>query len=415
MSNTIKIIDMVAKEMVRHLDNEAIFARGVSKGYDSKFGVKGAKIGDTIRIQMPNRFYAADGANFVNQDYTEGEVSLAITSRKHVGFNFSTKEATLDFDNLSENTIKPAAIALSNKLDLDGLTTAAQAAYSSVGTPGVRPGTANGSGTANSASVDLMTNAGMFLDHFSAPQGTDRYMVVNPTGMAGVSKGLSGMYNDRAKISEIYKDGRMRGTHLGFNIGMDQNVKTITTGTRDAANTTVLGANQTGANLNVAAMGNATTAVIGDRFTIAGVQSVNPVNQEATGELQQFVVTANATSAANGEATLGISPSIVVAAANVANGTVNALAANDAVMTWNGAVSTAGVNNLAYHKSAIVLGTADLEMPDDNVVASRVNHNGISLRVVKFYDGANDLNKVRVDVLYGWKIVRPEHLCVVYG
>jgi|LGOV01.1.fsa_nt_gb hypothetical protein len=412
-TNTLLTIDMITRELIRNLENELVFSRGVNRGYDDRFAKAGAKIGDTVRIRMPNRFYAANGANFVSQDYTEANVSLQLAYRKHVGFGFTTQDKTLSLDDYSERTLKPAAIALANKLDLDALSVAAFAAYNNVGTPGTTPGAASGSGVANTAGLDVLTNAGMFLSHFSAPAGENRMSVFNPTTMAGISKTLAGMYNDKSKISQIYRDGRMRGTHLGLGVGMDQNIATVTSGTR--ANGTANGANQTGANLAITAAGNAATIVKGERFTIANVYSVNPVNQQSTGQLQQFVVTANATMSAGGANTITISPSMVVAAANVANGTINALAANGAALTWAGNASTVGVQNLVYDKNSFAVATADLDMPSGNVEASRANHNGLSIRVVKYYDGANDIENCRVDILYGLVAVRPEHLCVVYG
>ena len=413
MSNTLLTIDLITRELAHCLENELMFARSVNRGYDEKFAKDGAKAGDTIRLRMPARMYASNGANFVGQNYTEEYVNLQLANRWHVGFGFTTQDMTLKLDDYRERTLKPAAIALATKIDASIATAMAKAAYNVVGKPGTTPGAASGSGVANTGGLDVLTNAGMQLDQFSAPRDGMRNLILNPTAMAGISKTLAGMYNDQASVSQIYKDGRMRGTHLGFNVGMDQNIISYVSGTR--ANGAIAGANQTGANLNITGAGNAATITIGDRFTITDVFAVNPVNQESTGQLQQFTVTANATMDANGANTITISPPIVVAAANVANGTVNALPANGTAITWVSAANTACVNNLAFHKDAIVLGTADLDMPDSAVAKSRVNHNGISLRVIKYYDGANDQENCRVDVLWGVAVRRPEHICVVAG
>ena len=142
---------------------------------------------------------------------------------------------------------------------------------------------------------------------------------------------------------------------------------------------------------------------------------VNPVNQQSTGQLQQFVVTANATMDANGANTLTISPSIVVAGANVANGTVNAIPANGAALTWVSAANTACVNNLAFQTDAVVVGSSNLMLPDSAVYKSRITHRGLTIRVYKFLDGANDIESTRVDMLYGIAVRRPEHTCVIAG
>ena len=53
----------------------------------------------------------------------------------------------------------------------------------------------------------------------------------------------------------------------------------------------------------------------GDTFTIAGVNSVNPNTKADTGRLQHFTVLTNASSDASGNATLSISPPIIISGA----------------------------------------------------------------------------------------------------
>ena len=57
----------------------------------------------------------------------------------------------------------------------------------------------------------------------------------------------------------------------------------------------------------------ATTLVLkaGDVFSIAGVESVNPLNFQASGNDMQFVVTADVTSDGAGAATVPINPTII--------------------------------------------------------------------------------------------------------
>jgi len=416
MSNTLLTISDITRELAYNLENSLMFGKSVYRGYDDKFAQTGAKIGNTLNLRMPARFLAKDGANANNQDYTESNVALTLSKRKHVNFQFTTEDMTLSMDDYSERTLKPAAIALATQIDRDISTAMAKAAYSIVGTPGTTPGAASGNGLANTAGLDVLVNAGAMLDMYSAPQDrSDRYAVFNPFGMAGVSKTLAGMYNDRGSISQIYKDGRMRDTHLGFAVGMDQNIISFTSGTR--ANGSIAGANQSGSSANITGAGNAATINIGDRFTIANVFTVDPVSQQSTGQLQHFVVTANATMNASGANTISFAPSIKAANANVADGTVDSLPANGAALTWLGNASTVGFNNLAYHKNAIVLGTADLDMPNSipAEAKSRITNNGISLRVVQYYNGSNDIENCRVDVLYGIAIRRPEHIVVIGG
>jgi len=48
-------------------------------------------------------------------------------------------------------------------------------------------------------------------------------------------------------------------------------------------------------------------------------------------------------------------------------------------------------------------------------MASRQVHNGISLRIVRQYDINSDKMPCRIDVLYGYDVIRPEMACRVWG
>jgi hypothetical protein len=55
-----------------------------------------------------------------------------------------------------------------------------------------------------------------------------------------------------------------------------------------------------------------------------------------------------------------------------------------------------------------------MEMPTKGVVESyRESYQGVSIRLITFYDGINDQAITRLDMLYGFKWVRPEWACVV--
>jgi hypothetical protein len=68
-----------------------------------------------------------------------------------------------------------------------------------------------------------------------------------------------------------------------------------------------------------------------------------------------------------------------------------------------------------YHKDAITFATADLLLPQGVDMASRQVHNGISMRVVRQYDINNDRMPCRIDVLYGYSVIRPQMACRIWG
>ena len=146
-------------------------------------------------------------------------------------------------------------------------------------------------------------------------------------------------------------------------------------------------------------------------FTIADVYAVNPVSKQSTGVLQQFVIQANIT-ATGTDCTLSIAPAIITSGPYQ---TVDSVPANDAAITMVGTGSTQYAQNLVFHKNAFALVMADLEMPDGAVFKARESHNGYSMRVIKYYDGEMDEDKIRLDVLYGVKAIYPDLACRLSG
>ena len=155
------------------------------------------------------------------------------------------------------------------------------------------------------------------------------------------------------------------------------------------------------------------TLAVGDVFTIANVFAVNPQTRESTGSLQQFVVTAAKTASASKFTDVSIIPAIYTAASALA--TVNSFPQNLAAVTFVGSASTQYPQNLIYHKDAITMATADLIMPQGVDMASRQVHNGISMRIVRQYDINNDRMPCRIDVLYGYSVIRPQMAVRLWG
>jgi hypothetical protein len=143
--------------------------------------------------------------------------------------------------------------------------------------------------------------------------------------------------------------------------------------------------------------------VAGDVFTVAGVYSVHPETKVSTGQLQQFVVTTGGTTSQV------VSPTPVTSGATQ-NITIVGAGAGKAV-TFAGTASTATGTALMFHKEAFAFATADLLMPNGVDFARREVQDGISMRIVRAYDINNDKFPCRLDVLYGYKPIRPQLAC----
>jgi hypothetical protein len=195
---------------------------------------------------------------------------------------------------------------------------------------------------------------------------------------------------------------------------MSQSIKQFTTGSRAAASVSVKGTVSTQGASTITLNGvTGETLKKGDVFTIANVFAVNPQTRESTGSLQQFVVTEDITAASSEYLNVKISPAIYTSAHALA--TVNSFPQNSAAVTFLGGVSTQYPQNLVYHRDAIAFATADLLMPQGVDMASRQVHNGISMRVVRQYDINNDRMPCRIDVLYGYSVIRPQMAVRLWG
>lgn len=404
MANTILTPSMIAKEALMAFKNKLGFTANVDKQYSEEFAVKGAKIGSSITIRKPPRFTVASGATLSNQDVTEESTSLTLDSQKHVAFNFTSAELTLSIDMFKERYLDNAVTALANKVDMDGLQVAAQNVYNAVGSPGTTP----------SAALTYL-QAQQKLNEFGCPQDAKRSFHINPAAQTSIVDALKGLFQSSEKIAEQYEKGAM-GMALGGKFFMAQNIYSHTSGQRGGT-PLMNGATSSGASSIVTDGWTAAAAnrvKKGDVFTIAGVYAVNPITKQSTGVLQQFVVTSDTSSDGSGNATIPISPSIVTSGSTQ---TVDAVPADNAALTFLSGASTVNVNNILMHKNAFTLGCADLELPQGVHFAAVASdpETGLSIRIVRAYDISNDAFPCRLDVLYGWKAVRPEWACRIIG
>jgi len=393
MANSILTIDMITRKALSILENELVLTRNVNRQYDSSFAESGAKIGSTLRIRLPDRALVTDGAALQVQDDQEQYTTLTVSSQKHIGVNFTTAELTMQLDDFAERVLKPRISQLAASVDAD-VANAYKSLYASVGTPGSTPSTSA-----------VLLAAQQKLNEAASPMNP-RYATVDPAANAGLVEGMKGFFNPASTISRQFKTGMMGEGVLGYDeIAMSQSIATHTTG---AWGTTITStgtlSTQGQATLPISFTGSSKTWKVGDVFTIAGVYAVNPQTRRSTGSLQQFVVTADVTGSST--ATLNISPAIYTA--DHALATVDSFPQATAVVTMLGSASTVYPQNLVYHKDAITFATADLVLPQGVDMAARAVHNGISLRIVKQYDINNDRLPCRIDVLYGYSVIRPQ-------
>ena len=398
MSNSILTIDMITRKALEILENNLVLTRTVNRQYDDSFAVEGAKIGSTLRIRLPDRALVTDGAALQVQDDNEQYTTLTVSSQKHIGVNFTTAELTMQLDDFAERVLKPRISQLASSIDAD-VANSFKYIGNSVGTPGTTPAT---SLVLLQAQQKLNENAAVM---------SPRYATVNPAANASLIEGMKGLFNPVSAISKQFKNGIFGEGILGYDeLNMSQSIKQFTTGSRTGTVTVSTSVTTEGSTSIVLTGLGSTVIKAGDVFTIADCYAVNPQTRESTGSLYQFVALADVTASTTATVTV---PAMYSASQALA--TVDALPVSGKAVTFFGAASTQYPQNMIYHKDAIAFATADLLLPQGVDMASRQVHNGISLRVVRQYDINNDRLPCRIDVLYGYSVIRPQMAVRLWG
>lgn len=406
--NTLLTIDMITKEAVRLFKNSNLFIMNMDTQYDPAFAIDGAKIGSTLRIRLPNDYIVTSGPAMQLQTTTEQYTTLSVTNQLNVAVPFTTAERTMSIDDYSEIIMAPMINNLAGAVAQDVMNGSEGGVCNFVSNVD-----AGGNIISPTSEQFLLANAQIDL---LSGDPTTRRVVNDPVTDARTTVSLQGLLNPVSTISEQFRTGMMK-SGLGFEKWFrDQTVIKHTSGTYDSL-ATVNGAGQTtgtsGGSITVNAING--TLKKGDIITFAGVNMVNRVNKTDQGTLNQFVVTADC---ANGATSIPIYPGLIPApgAAGTTQQyqTVTASPANGAAITMATKSGEVYRKSIAYVQKAITLATADLVIPRKAVEeAARAEYDGISMRILTDYLPGSDQLATRVDVLYGYKYIRPEWCCIV--
>tara|TARA_R110000764_G_scaffold163709_1_gene250865 strand:+ start:139 stop:1377 length:1239 start_codon:yes stop_codon:yes gene_type:complete len=412
MANTLATPSWVTKEVARGFLNKLVFLAHVNRTYDDQYVQSGAKVGNTVNARLPQRFTVTDGQALQLQNLYDQTVPITLTNQKNVAFGYSSAQATTELDNIRTRYVTPGAEALANAAEVLAFDNVYADIYSSVGTPGTTP----------SATLTYL-QAGVKLTDLSTPL-MGRVGMLDPLAMSTLANTTSSLFNPSAVVSENYTEGQFGRKQLGVDGWYQDPVRpTHTTGTFTASTPLVNGASQTGSTISTDGWASgAATLNKGDVFTIAGVNSVNPLSYSDNGRLQQFVVTATTSDSSGAMATLPISPSIITSGALQ---TVSASPANNAVITVLGATAaasgtlatTTSPQSFVYHPDAFAFVMADLMKPGAGAESTTVRSKslGFSIRMVEQYQIGTDQNPSRLDILIGATTIQARLAARVWG
>jgi len=389
MANSILTPVAVTREALRILHQKLNFVGNVNRQYDSSFAKSGAKIGDSLKVRLPNQYTVRSGATLSTQDTVEQSTTLQVATQKGVDVTFSSTELTLSLDDFSKRILQPAMSVLAANVEADALSMALDV-YNSV----------NNIGSALTFNK-LLGGRKVLADNLTPADS--RVAILNTQDNLDLVDALKGLFQDSTAIKEQYKEGSM-GRTGGFDFYENTLLASQTTGTAAAVTTYLMnGATATGASSIVVDTG-VTTFKKGDIITIANVNRCHPETKADTGALQQFVVTADY---AGGGGSIGISPPIY-GPTSLGLQNIVTLPADNAAVSKIGGASAVYKPSLVFHPDAFCFATADLVKPEGVDFCARETLDGVSMRVVRQYAISSDTFPCRLDILYGYKTLRAQ-------
>lgn len=403
MSNTLKVTDAIAKEVLRIAHEKTSFIGTVDRQFDSSFTYdarRGPK-GQTLRVKNPNQYKRRQGSRVMDvQDQDESTQTITVATQDGVDMRFNSQELIQSvnsegaFDNLSKHYIEPAVAVLMSGIEADFIAYATKATY-------------NLAGTAGTGLTDLVAvgAARAKLNQQLAPKDGNRYIQCDSVAMGGMVNGLKGLFQDSSQIKEQYREGMMGRTAMADWYENDR-MWTLQNGADVAGE--INGGTLTSGITTLTVDGFTAAPAVGAVFTIEGTYDVHPETKVAYAHLKQFTVTSATTTS------ITFTPAVIFDTTNPRQNCSGAPTDNDDI-TFVGSASTNYVQQLMYHKEAFQFITAELPLMDDAHKCVRKTMDNLSVRVWMGSDIRNDELLVRLDILYGMAALRPEWACRVIG
>lgn len=371
MANQFVTLKAIARQALPRLIDNLVFPNLIYRDFSEDFH----DVGDTVQVRRPTLFTAEDfveddGVTY--QDMNETAVDVVLDHIATVDARASAIESAACIDDLNRAFVEPAAAALAEKINRDGLKLYADIPYVT-GTAGVTPST-----------LSDLSDVRRRLNLNRAPM--QHRAAVWDTEADAMLTQLPALVNaEKSGTTEALREGSL-GRVYGIDHYMSQGIWKHETGITAAKNVKLNGAVQEGAD-RIDLDGDTLTGklVKGDILFIEGASYV--VTQDS------------APASANAIRGVTVFPALPTLA-------------DDTSVTFAGSHRA----NLAFHPMAFAYVTRPLANPDGQGVASYVtSFNGISLRVTKGYDQKYKRSTYSMDVLYGFKTVDPKLAVRVLG
>lgn len=386
--NQLLTTDMIADRALMRFSEQAIFLRSINKEYDDSFAKKEAKIGDTLRVPIPQHGKYRKGRVADPNPLQTIVREVKVFGQRGFDLQYSSAELALDIEEFDKRYISQQVADFVVNLEAEVLGMAVAATPNQTG-----PITAAFS-KLNTIYYALLAKKQM--EDNGALKGT-KNLLLNSSALVQTVDSRSGLFNAQKQIAVQYEEG-----YMGRAEGFDWNSTTVMPSQLRGsgnANYDTNGTNQTGSSIGIDT--GTGTILKGEIVTFADLYAVHPQTKQNLGYLKQFVVTEDF---AGGTGNLQIYPPVIATGSeqNVSGPVVDG---KDVVIA--GTANTPYNISLAYPKDAYTFGTVDLPEYPDRPCSRRV-YDGISMRVAQGSDMINDLFMMRFDIMAAFGALRPE-------
>ena len=400
--NSLLTTDKVANDMLARWKNNLVLTKSVYRDLEGQFG----EIGDTINVKLPNNVIVNDGnVATTTTPLNDKSIALVIDTQKNVKFTWGMKDKKLSILQFGERYLEPAANRLANIVDMR-IAQEMKLAYSQFGTVG------------SAMSTNDMAFGAAYAQDIAIPTDSMCRAILNTIDRANISNGISAVYND-ALVKDAIQKG-YTGELSGFDTFYSQNIANHTVG--DHAGTEVVATELSDGSTLAVKTTQAGALLLGDRFTIAGVNEINPITKQITGRLQVFtVITPVSSTGMTGiTGSVGISPKINdgtgtsvdaqgTSITTAMDQTVSGKALVDAAITVIGTATGVYRENYIMHRDAVAMAMVFMDLPVSGH-GSRASdkQTGLNISVSEYFNGDQNQNNLRMDILFGVKMVRPD-------
>ncbi len=415
MANLFLNTSWISMDVLRNLTNSLTVSEYFNTEWEGDFNKEFA-VGAQVQVKFPQQFTIRDGLGYDPQGIDRISTTVNLDQPFGIDFQWDDYEnavkAERSEEEIREQYLMPAAVQLAQEVDSRAANWATIYANNVVGSLGTDP-----------TSLVTYDQARSRLLQKAAPPGK-RCMLVTSSQMVSINSAITTLLQPADEITEAFKEGVI-GRAKNFDWFEEQSLYSLTAGTwATPADIVVNGAGQSGTSLAIID-NTGDTFNLGDKFSIANVNAVNPRTRRTAGPLtaQQFTITQALTGTGNGSTTgdtLQILPAIYGPGSQYQN--VDALPANAALLTlWPGTTSPNGKTGnvgLALTKYAFALSGAKLYSPKAVEVCSqkRDPRTGLAVRFVKAWDPVRSMEIHRFDMVIGFgNLYTDNGCCCVVG